>query len=59
MRAKCRTTGKVRYRTHAEAKAVLDDCTFKRRRLGKVYRMERSAYLCSHCDYWHLSSWIR
>lgn len=59
MSATCRETGKIRFRTHKAASEALARCTFMRRRQGKVYRMERSVYLCAHCDCWHLSSWAR
>ena len=56
VRKQCRATGKLPYATRAAAAKALAFCVSERRRHGKVYRMERSIYLCDHCDCWHLSS---
>lgn len=55
-RGLCRETGKLGFPTHRDAQAELRNCAFQRRYLGRVYRQERSAYLCEHCDRWHLTS---
>lgn len=69
MRERCSATGKIMFETKGEANESMVaiksgqnhmryvGSTLKRikRRQGKT--SQKRAYLCEHCDNWHLTSW--
>lgn len=54
MAATCRPTGKIRYRTHLDAKLALLRTT--RNTDSRRAKDEKRAYSCPDCRGWHLTS---
>lgn len=69
MNSRCHVTGKVAFETKGAAQESMraikagydfkryNGSTWKRTKHRQGKPAQKRAYLCEHCDHWHLTSW--